>query len=276
MTFDFTKAIADAEGELNSTTTMSIVLGPSGSGKSSLAGTFELPTLYIYTDGESHGPEAAKALGKDTVLPVCLSREGDRELNADESYSRLINILQSVTKEQFGAVVIDGMTELETILRKTSQFKKDCINSKGKHDAFEEPKVVMDLLRPILGHLRSLKKKGVHSLVTCILEVSSLSDTGEILESKPKLSTYSVVESVIQAFPDVFTVGRMVKEGKNGVVQAHRIQFLSGVARNSKDAMGVVKKCINYHPRITGVIGLPGNVAAKMTEIIKLKLGETK
>lgn len=271
MAFDFKAAFAEAEKDLNSSVLRAIILGPSGSGKSSLCGTFGLKTLYLYASGEDHGPMAARALGGKDVLPVCFDRDSSGQLDPDVAYGRLLDILGEVDNK-FGAVVLDGATELEFLLKQTKEFKAACLTDKGKHNSFAEGPAMLQLIRPVINELKRLSKARIHTAMTCVLDVQSISDSGEILESKPRLSTYAVAEGVIQQFPDVFVVGRM----SNGKEAQHRIQFLAGVSRDSKTESGMIKKTINYHCRLTGVHKLPVTAAADLKEVIKLKKGESK
>jgi hypothetical protein len=103
--------------------------------------------------------------------------------------------------------------------------------------------------------------------MTCILDVRALGEDGEVVEASPRLSTYSVAESLIQQFGDVVVVGRMEKDEKI----AYRFQFGATVSKTSKDVRGVVKKLINFNPRISGVETLPANMKASLADVIKLK-----
>lgn len=273
MAFDFKKAQKEAAADIKSTNLGLMVLGQSGAGKSTLAGTFGVKTLYLYTTGESHGLTSAKTFGGDNVLPVCINLEGGTLLSADKAYERLLSALsdvESIKSEGFGAVVTDGVTELEVLIRETKQFKLMCQTDKGTHNAFNEPKATVAMIRPVIEALKHLQRQlGIHYMMTGILDVSSVSENGEVLESKPKLQSYAVAENVIQQFPDIIVVGPM----SNGEAIKNRIQFLAGVSRESKDAAGTVKKTINFTPRLAGVPRekLPNTTKADIQELIKLK-----
>lgn len=145
------------------------------------------------------------------------------------------------------------------------------MNAQGKHNSFAEPQTTLELFRPILVKLRDLQLNlGIHYAATCPLTVSAMAETGEITESAPKLSGYSVAEGLILQFPDVLVVGRMV--GKSGNT-AHRIQFAAGVAKTSKDQLGTIKKTVNFHPRVTGVKTLPPHMEASLAKVAELKQG---
>lgn len=272
MSFDFAAAQKEALGELNNNTLGLIVLGQSGGGKSYLAGTFGVKTLYLYTSGESHGAKAARYEGGKNVIPVQIDYANGKRLTPDQAYKRLLEVLSDVDgikKQGFGAVVLDGTTEVEILIRSLNQWRIMCQTKDGKHNSFAEGPTTLALFRPVIEGLKGLQRQGIHFMTTCILDVSATSDDGEILESKPRLQTYAVAEGIIQQFEDIVAVGRMAK-GDN---VAHRIQFLAGVSRQSKDLAGNVKKSINFNPRIGGkkLDDLPRTLAADLTKLIEFK-----
>jgi hypothetical protein len=275
MAFDFKKAQKEAANDIKNTNLGLMVLGQSGAGKSTLAGTFGVKTLYLYTTGESHGAKAAATIGSDNISPVSINVENGTLLSADKAYERLLSILSSVEEikaEGFKSVVVDGATELEILIRETSRWKLMCQTDKGTHNSWAEGKATLAMFRPVVDGLKSLQRTlGIHFMMTCALDVISVDDNGEIQESKPRLQTYSVAEGVIQQFEDIVVVGRM----SNGDKVGHRLQFLAGVSRESKDAAGNVRKSINFNPRLSGVTldKLPNTVKADVQELIKLKKG---
>ncbi len=275
MGFNFALAQQEAAAELKNVNLGLMVLGQSGAGKSTLAGTFGVKTLYLYTTGESHGAKAAATIGGDNVSSVSINVQSGDILTADKAYERLLSILSSVAEikaEGFKAVVVDGATELEILIRETNRWKLLCQTDKGSHNTWAEGKATLAMLRPIIDGLKSLQRQlGIHFMMTCSLDVISVSDNGEIQESKPRLQTYSVAEGVIQQFEDIVVVGRM----SNGDKVGHRLQFLAGVSRESKDGAGNVRKSINFNPRLSGVIldKLPLTTKADLQELIKLKKG---
>lgn len=271
MGFDFKRAIEDAKKELNNNQVAAIVLGPSGSGKSSLLGTFGVKTLYLYTTGEDHGAKAAKVQGSENIVPLCIDYEDGQKLDADDAFHRLLDVLgesAAIKEAGFQAVSIDGATELEAIIRGTSAWKAACQTDKGKHNTFQEPAATLAMFKRVMDKLKGLQREiGIHYAMTCILDVKVVGDDGEVLESTPRLTGYSVAEGLIQQFPDVMVVGRMSKNDKI----AHRIQMLAGVSKTSKDQAGVIKRCINFTPRITGVAKLANTYEANLAKIVELK-----
>lgn len=253
MAFNFKAANAQVVKSLDSKALALMLLGQSGAGKSYTIGTFGVKTLFLFGSGESHGPVSARTKGQDNVFPIAWDRDDSgAALNPDQSYKRLLDILsdaEGIKAMEFGAIAIDGATELEQLIRATKKWEQACLTDKGKHNNFAESDATKSLFRPILDSLKNLQSTlGLHYVMTCILDIKQLGDNGSIQEASPKLSGYGVAENLIQQFPDIVTVGRMSKDDKIG----HYFQFLANVTRVSKDASGVVKKTMNFNPRITG------------------------
>jgi hypothetical protein len=268
MSVDYKKLIAKAKGRMTNNALQLIILGPSGAGKSSLTGTTGLKTLYLYCSGESHGPKAAETYGKGDLDAIMVDDDGRTPDDAIKLTMDILGDHKFIKDGGYKAIAIDGASEFEALIRKTQLFKNGCKTDKGGHNNFAEPTVVLNIFREILAKLRSLSEEGVHYVMTCILDVKAIEDDGSILESQPRLSTYSVAEGIIQCFPDVAVIGKMTN---SEVKSAHRIQFGSGISKMSKDAAGRVKKMINFSPRLTGVKELPEHTKASLADIIKLK-----
>ena len=274
MGFDFAKAIKVSEARLKHTTVEAVLLGCSGSGKSAAAGSFGVKTLYLRTNGEKHGPVSAKTYGKSDIVDVNIERDDNGvDLTADAAYQRTLDILgdiDGIKSAGFKAVILDGATEFEAIIRKTGAFKKACLTNKGEHNTFLESTAVNNQFREVTNKLRALADEGIHYAVTCILDVKLVGDSGEIEEAAPRISTYSCAESLIQQFGDVLVVGKMVK----GEEVDYRFQFGAVVNKTSKDAAGRVKKTLNYAPRLSGVVVDFTSMKAKLSDVIKLKEGK--
>lgn len=272
MTFDFAKAQQEAKKDLDNNKLFLLLLGPSSGGKSFIQGTYGLKTLYLYTGGESHGPKAAATRGLDNIVPIRLDVEDGKDLSADAAMVRLHAILDDtagIKKAGFKAVVLDGASELEAIVRNTTKFKAMTTTDAGKHNGFAEGPATIIQFRDVLLKLKRLRQDAdCHICVTCILVVKELADDGTILDSMPQLQGYSVASTIIPQFDDVLVVGRMVK----GEKADHRLQLLARAAKStSTGASG--QKTFNFGPRITGVdiLALPATLKADLSEIIKLK-----
>jgi len=264
MTIDYKAEIAKVKAQLETKTVNAIVLAPSGGGKSALAGTFGVPTLYLYGSSESHGPETAIAFGNCELDAICI----DKDRTPDQAFEFLITLLNDAEfLKGYGAIVVDSATALETIFRNTTRFDAACLTAQGKKNGFAEGPAILSMFNDVQGALRA---SGKHTLLTCILDVKDMdSETGEIMESAPRLSTYSVAEGVVLQHGDVFVVGPLT----NGEKTAHRIQFGARMSKASKDLQGRVKKLLNFSPRISGVRVLPNSLPADLTAVIKLKSG---
>lgn len=272
MAFDFAKAEKEAMAEIKPNIA-AVVMGQSSAGKSYLAGTLPGKTLYVYTSGEEHGRDSAKlAAGKGaTVVPVSIDLVDGSPVGSDAAYKRLLSMLdvESIKKAGFQSVVLDGLTELEQLVRSTSEWAALCRTSKGEHNGFAEPTATIKLIRPVFDALRALQRElGVNYVVTCLLVVKSTADDGEILASEPKLVGYEVAALLIPQFPDQIMIGRMSNE--EGVTKP-RLQFGAAATKVVKEKNGEVKKLVGFTPRLRGVTELPANMAADLKAVLKLK-----
>lgn len=272
MAFDLAKATQESSKLLDNKALEAIVLGPSGGGKSFLLGTAKEKTLHLYFMGENHGIKSSAKAALDTkteIISVCVDYADGVQLSSDVTYTRLLEILASKSIVDAGVklVAIDGLSELETIIRSTLIWKKKCLTEKGNHNGFAETSATLEMLKPVIDSLKKLhRENGIHFVVTCILDVVSLGDNGQILESKPRIQGMRVAEEVVRQFGDVFVIGSMRKDG----VDKHKLQFKTIVSQASKDSSGEVKRCLNYSPRIAGA-EVPALMDASLAEVISLK-----
>lgn len=279
MSFDFNKAIAQATESLNSSKLELMILGSSGSGKSSCIGTLGVKTLYLYGSRESHGPKAAAAFGNKNIVPlnfeygVPADGEAAREYTADESMAFLKFVLTSTAwlkAEKFEAIALDGMAVLENVVKNTTEFKKRCMSAKGQHNTFKESESAQELISDVINLLKKAQRDlGVHIIVTSMLDVKEVDNLGAILEAAPKLQSFGLAETLIAAFGDILVVGRMVKGG----VAKWKFQAGSDLTKVSKDEQGNIKKMLNFSPRISGKV-LPPIMDADLSEVVKLKSGK--
>jgi hypothetical protein len=269
--FNFDKALQDAQKDLTNRNLFLILLGSSGNGKSYAQGTFGVKTLYLYTQGESHGPRSAASMGSTNIVPVCIDRDGEKELSPDEAIKRLHAILDDVAgikKAGIKAIAIDGATELEAIIRETTKFKEQTVKP------FTDGPVELAMFRQILNRLKTIQRElDVHICMTCILTAKEIGEDGMINESTPQLHGFQVATGLIQQFDDVMVIGRMQKDDK----VAYRLQLVAGVAKNTVDfKTKEVKKTFNFSPRLTGVdiTSLGATLKADLAELAKLKAGK--
>lgn len=274
MAFDFEKALAQATASMKLRALEAVILGPSGAGKSSLLGTFGCPTLYLYSTGESHGPRAAAEKAKDagsTVLPICMDLdEAGNRLDGDAVLARVAAILSSdavLDRYSIGAIALDGAAELETYIRSSAQWKKDCLSANGKHNSYAEGPATLALFRPIFNQLKELqRRRGMHFAVTCMLDVREYGEHNDVVEASPRLKGFQVAEAIIQQFGDVLVVGPMKRDG----LTKHKLQFMSDITKTSKDLAGTVKRAVNFNPRLNGA-KYPNYIDADLRQVIALK-----
>lgn len=271
MAFDFNGALARAKDDADSVALEAMVLGPSGGGKSGAAGTFGCKTLYLYAGGESHGVRAAKLQSSGDLVPV---RFDHGSSTPDETLNNLLGILRNaegIEKMGIRAVYVDGASELEFLIRNSTQWKEACKTSKGLHNTFEEPKATVTFFRPIIEAMKELQwKLGLHIAMSCIVDVKEYGPDGEIVECMPRILGYGVAESLIQQFGDTLVVSKM-RNPKTGD-SSRRFQFMTDVVKTAKEESGVIKKSINFSPRISGVKELPPHMAASLNDVLKLKV----
>lgn len=268
---------SQATAALNSDLLFLALLGASGNGKSRTTGTLDGKTLYLYTGGERHGALSSKSAGGD-IIPVQVDFNYDKKApytTANESYANLLSILKSpepLAKLKIQNVVLDGLTELEQMIRGTSAYKDKCKTSSGGHNTFAEGAATIDLMRPVMDELRNLQRiLKCHIVVTCLLDVKSVGDKKEILEAGPKLTSYGVASSLIPQFDDILVVGRMQEDGKD---VEYNFQMCGNVQRTSKEVNGRIKKMINFSPRISVInhgVEIPEYIKADLKEILAIK-----
>lgn len=250
-----------------------VVMGQSGAGKSYLIGTLPGKTLHLYTQGEEHGKDSARlAADKGSqVIPVALDLVDGKVVSADVAYKRLLTILdtESIKKAGFTSVAIDGLTELEQLVRGTSAWAAECRTPKGDHNGFAEPAATIKLIRPVFDSLRGLQRDlNTNYVLTCLAMIRGTAEDGEITSGEPKLVGYEVAAMFIPQFPDQILIGRM--SNPEGAVKP-RLQFTGVLTKSVKEKNGEMKKFIGFTPRLRGVTELPSNMPADFKEVLKRK-----
>ena len=272
MTFDLATAIAEGKAALQRKQLGAILLGSSGSGKSRACGTLGVKTLYIHTSSEEHGALSASAGGSE-IVPICIDREGGKQLDPDASYNRLLTILgsgEALAKAGIKAVTIDGLSEIEALIMETKAWKARVLSEYKGVASYAGP-VTLSMMRPIVAALLKLQKDhGFHFVVTCILNVKELGESGEILAAEPKLKGFDVATDMVRQFADVLIIGQM----SNGEVSKPRIQVGAHVSKASKDFQTKeVRKLQNFFVRITGcdLSDAPDTLAPNLAKISEYK-----
>jgi hypothetical protein len=275
--FNFDKAISATQATLNDTSKLELLLmGPSGAGKSYTIGTLDVKTLYLYAMRETHGPKTAKVSGGDKIVPICIDYGtwGDetsaRAFTADESLQFVRSILTSfdwIKKSGFEAIALDGIAALEVIVKETSEWKKKCLTTQGKHNGFKEAEASQEILGGIINLLKGCQRElSIHIIATAPLEIKDQDGFGGITEAMPRLQGYGVCESIVANFGDVLVVGKM---SRNNEVR-WRFQSLMDIKKVSKEENGTVRKVLNFSPRLSGV-KLPSTMDADLKAVVELK-----
>lgn len=232
-----------------------IIIGPSGSGKSSALKTLSGKIMYLHGPDEQHG--AAQASGGRAEIKAYnwglhpVTRE---KLTSSDSFALLNMLLQKDVIEKNGitAIALDSATSLEKMVKGLPQWAADCLTKDGKHNAFAESGVTQKYIDKITERLFMLQDQlGIDVIVTCIADAKSMGENGEYDEIRPRLATYSTAEGTIQQFADVLLVGPVTVPTAEGPVTGHCFQFNGQIKRESKDLTGTVKKFLNFTPRIT-------------------------
>lgn len=251
-----------------------IVLGSSGSGKSHVIGTAPGKILYLHFGGERHGVTSARKSGAD-VLSVCIDvRKDGTNRSPDEAFKYGLECLnpEALKKAGIETIALDGLIELEKLIRSTKEFDGACETKTGKRDAFKEPAETVRMMDLYTAALRKAQDiAGCHVVVTGILDVSEAEENGAIKVAKPRASGYSVAENMIQQFGDVLTIGEVTNKGKTGRV----FQTGADLKRVSTDENKRVKRFINFGCRLQLPPGveLPEYIKADLKEVLKLKTG---
>lgn len=276
MSFNYARAKQQAAAAMSNPKLQLIVLGHSGSGKSYCVGSLGVKTLYLYGTRESHGPKSAATKGGDNIVPVCVDygtwgdEDVEREFTADESYQILSDILKDYARlksEGFEAIVLDGLTVLEGIVKDTSLWAMKCKSANGKHNSFKESEASQELMGNVITWLKAAQREiDCHVVVTGIIDVKAKDQFGGVEEANPRLGGYGLCESLIQHFADVTVIGKMARGGE----VKYKFQFLTDLSKVAKDEHGTVKKAQNFSPRITG-IDVPPFVDADLSILADMK-----
>lgn len=249
-----------------------MIAGPSGAGKSHLIGTYPGKVLYLTAGAEVHGVDAARKTGKN-VTAIAIDRDKTGPLSADAALARFDAVTdpESIRANGFELIALDGLTELEKIVRASTKWKAICTTKGGGHDSFKEGPATISMMDHCLTRLRNLQfEQGLDIAVTCILDVTETNKaTGEIESAKPRLQSYQVAESMIQQFGDIVIIGLMQDgTGKSGRV----IQMQTDLVRKSVDLdTKEVKKIFGITPRLQGVDAVPPYIKADLGSVLALK-----
>jgi hypothetical protein len=260
-----------------------LIIGQSGAGKSYFSGTSGLPTLFLYLRTEQHGPQAA-ASTNNNILPVCL----DKFESSDSGITGLSNMKigdvlspdQTLLKlkhwsalnlkdEGIGAIVIDSLSDLESVIKDSTAFKQACLSATGKHNSYSEGPELIKKIREIVLSLNHHTDDGVHCFLTMAGTVTATDENGAAHTIQPKTTCFGSAELLPRLFPDILLVSRLTYEGETKFACI----FNGNFERKGKDQAGRVLKTLNFSPRLTGlsIEDLPDLVKADLKAVLALK-----
>jgi energy-coupling factor transporter ATP-binding protein EcfA2 len=246
-----------------------VVLGASGSGKSSLLGSFGCPTLILYTSDESHSTQSSGIHNGD-ITNVCLDRGDNGEpLSADDTLAKLIDILQSEDiPEHFGAVCLDSLSSIDLIIKRSGWFDKFIMGSNGKKNDFKSSEAVITKIQELFTATQGFRQKGVNFMCTLAAHIKSMDSDGNGEVVTPVLSSYGCADQIPRLASGVLFLGKVEIDGE----RKRALLFNTTISKNSKDLKGGVTKMLSFSPRLAGVRDeeLPEALPADMSKVLKL------
>jgi hypothetical protein len=247
---DFKQMKAAAKSKQESQGMLAVILGSSGSGKSTVCGTTGRPTLVIHTKDESHGPTSASTFNEE-VVGYCINQDEEgNELSADDAMERMYALLTAEDlSDNFGCVVFDSLSSIDLLIKKTSEFFEFCKTDKGKHSAYRETEAVLNQIQKLVTSTDSIRARGVHVLFTLAAHIKSMEADGTVETVAPVLSSYGCAEGMPRLFPAVLYVAPVVVDGE----KKRAFLFNTQVKRESKDLAGRTTKMLNFSPRLAGI-----------------------
>jgi hypothetical protein len=248
-----------------------LILGSSGSGKSSTCGSLGVPTLFFRTPVESHGAASARTISKglfdgvDNITEIDIYEGAD---NADQAWDNLLSTLDDPSIAQnFGAVVIDSLTDLQpNLFAQLTDFKERTTSSNGKPNNLAIPGVHTEYFNLLINQkLKKLHSKGVHIILLAAATVVTVSDDGAEVTAKPGLSGTMPASLVNRSCPDILLINRIREEDGTW---AHNFLFYPKVSKESKSLTGQVTKTEGFSMRLSHVFNLPERANARLDELI--------
>jgi GTPase SAR1 family protein len=270
MTVDFKAIKASAKSKRDSQGICGIAIGPSGSGKSSLIGSFPGSVLHLYTSDEGHALQSASIHGGD-VVGYCIDRTDDGKVrDADEALNTLVSILRDpAIPDNFSAVGLDSLSSVDLLIKKTAWYDEFLRGANGKKNDFKSSEAVVTKIQEIFAATEGFRAKGVHFLATLAALVKAETN-GEAEVVSPVLSSFGAAEALPRMAGVVLYVGKTDVDGE----MKRALLFNVRVKRDSKDIRGSIQKMLSFNPRIAGVpdddipVAMPPHMG-KLLEFIK-------
>ena len=266
---------AKAKAKVNNMGLCVVILGPSGSGKSSAAGSLGKEILFCACSTESHGPVSAGIHGANiTPYFIDLNDDGSQK-SPDQALTDLVALLSDPTlSANFDTVVIDSLTDYELLVLRSGWLKEFAAGPNGKENSFKRPEGVLTKIQELFSLAHLFRSKGTHFIVTLPAHVTGVSAEGTADTIAPLLSSYAIAERIPRLADVVLYVSQVEVEGQT----ARAFLFDTEVSRQQKDLGGNVKKYLNFKPSCRGVddSALPTMMKADLKKIVQLFSKETK
>lgn len=244
-----------------------IAVGPSGSGKSSLLGSFPGSILLLHLSDEGHATESASIHGGD-VTAVCLDRDGDGDpLTADDTLNRLLTILRDPgISASFQAVGLDSLSSLDLLIKRSQWYDDFCRGSNGKRNDFKSSEAVVTKIQEVFAATERFRQDGTHFMATLAALVKS-EVGGEVETVSPVLSSFGAAESLPRLAGSVFYVGRTTIDGES----KRALLFNVKMKRDAKDVRGTITKTMSFNARIAGIRDedIPEALPAHMGKVLE-------
>ena len=277
MAFDIKSVIAAnaANTEPKQSALMSILIGTSGSGKSSACATpTNLKTLFVYSGLENHGLASVRGATNRTfgssehIIPVCVDVMNGTSVDYGKTWGRVLDILDADLSGNIDCVVIDSLSAFYYIIANTP-----AVTSQKSLQVYGAIKEIFALL---LAKLARISEKGVH--IVCTLPSEEYSENGVRSQTIKSLGG-TASELVVRSFAQVILVQQLdgvphfVFRGGSNVAKERKDIAVSKDATGKQviEATGKVST-ISFNPRIAGADmgAMPENCVANIEKLIEL------
>lgn len=155
---------------------MFVLMGKPGSGKTTLAGTFPKPMLYVSIDKDGGG-EVLKGYSDDEIKTLCLSSDPVGTPNGKNIHQKVMELVKelSTTTHPYKTIVIDAYSSIEEGLVDYSE------KVKGKKLSLDERGTVGTLMMNLRDAIVDLSRTGLCFVIVTHIKDKETTDntTGE-------------------------------------------------------------------------------------------------
>ena len=169
-------------------------------------------------------------------------------------------------------IALDSLSDLDLLLKRTTEFDDLCKSDKGKRNKFAEPESSIKMIREIVDLLGSHHARGKNVVVTLAARIKERDGEGRLESVELILSSYGTAEQIPRMFSEVLLLDIVEVEDE----KRHACVFLAQVKRESKDTSGAIKKAMSFESRVTGIPRdrLPSICRADFAKILEMRRGE--